>query len=54
MAFLNAYFTIIDIIAIAAVVILVGVAFFRKENVWLGLLALVVVIWATSGIFGIF
>ena len=54
MTFLNAYFTIIDIIAIIAVVILVGVAFLRKENVWLGLLAIVVVIWAASGIFGLF
>ena len=54
MTFLNAYFTVIDIIAIIAVVILVGVAFFRRENAWLGLLAIVVVIWAASGIFGLY
>ncbi len=52
--FLNAYFTIIDIIAMIAVLVLVAVAFFRKENVWLGLLAIVVVIWAASGIFGLY
>ena len=54
MTFLNAYFTIIDIIAMIAVLVLVAVAFFRKENVWLGLLAIVVVIWAASGIFGLY
>ncbi|MDQ1256501.1 MAG: hypothetical protein QG656_1097 [Candidatus Hydrogenedentes bacterium] len=54
MAFLNAYFTVLDIIAIVAVVILVGVAVFRKETAWLALLAIVVVIWAASGIFGLF
>ena len=54
MTFLNAYFTIIDIIAILAVMILVGLAFFRKENTWLGLLLLIVAIWAASGIFGLF
>jgi len=53
-AFLNAYFTVIDILAIIAVVLLVGVAFFRKENVWMGLLAIVVVVWAASGIFGLY
>lgn len=54
MAFLNAYFTMIDIIAIIAVVVLVGVAFFRQQNVWLGLLAIIVVIWAASSIFGLY
>jgi len=54
LAFVNAYFTVIDIIAIIAVVLLVGVAFFRKENVWMGLLAIVVVVWAASGIFGLY
>lgn len=54
MAFVNAYFTVIDIIAIIAVVLLVGVAFVRKENVWMGLLAIVVVVWAASGIFGLY
>jgi hypothetical protein len=54
LAFLNAYFTAIDIIAIVAVVILVGVAFFRKENVWMGLLAIIVVVWAASAIFGLY
>jgi len=54
MTFLNAYFTIIDIIAIAAVVLLVLVAFFRTENVWLGLLLLVAVVWAGSAVFGLY
>jgi hypothetical protein len=52
MTFLNAYFTVIDIIAIAAVLLLVIVAFFRSENVWLGIMLLVVVLWAGSAILG--
>ncbi len=54
MTFLNAYFTIIDIIAIVAVVVLAIVAFFRTENVWLGLLLLVAVVWAGSAILGLY
>ncbi len=52
MTFLNAYFTAIDLVAIAAVVLLVIVAFFRSENVWLGLMLLVVVAWAGSAVLG--
>jgi hypothetical protein len=52
MTFLDAYFTVIDIIAIAAVLVLVFVAFLRNENVWLGLMLLVVVVWAGSAILG--
>ena len=52
MTFLNAYFTAIDLIAIAAVLLLVIVAFFRSENVWLGLMLLVVVVWAGSAVLG--
>jgi len=54
MTFLNAYFTAIDVIAIVAVVLFVLVAFFRTENVWLGLLLLVAVVWAGSSIFGLY
>lgn len=54
MTFLNAYFTLIDIIAIVAVVVLVAVAFFRKETMWMGLLAIIVAIWAASAIFGLY
>ena len=54
MQFLDAYFTLIDVIAIVAVVLLVLVAFFRTENVWLGLLLLVAVVWAGSSIFGLY
>ena len=54
MQFLDAYFTAIDVIAIVAVVLLVLVAFFRTENVWLGLLLLVAVVWAGSSIFGLY
>jgi len=54
MTFLNAYFSAIDVIAIVAVVLLVFVAFFRTENVWLGLLLLVAVLWAGSSIFGLY
>jgi membrane-bound acyltransferase YfiQ involved in biofilm formation len=54
LTFLNAYFTLIDIIAIVAVVILVAVAFFRKETMWMGLLAIVVAIWAASAVFGLY
>lgn len=52
MTFLNAYFTVIDLIAIVAVLVLVIVAFLRSENVWLGLMLLVVVIWAGSAVLG--
>lgn len=52
MTFLNAYFTAIDLIAIVAVLVLVIVAFLRSENVWLGLMLLVVVIWAGSAVLG--
>lgn len=54
MNFLWDYFTAIDILAILAIIIFALAAFIRKENVWLGLLAVVVVIWGASRIFGLF
>jgi hypothetical protein len=54
MEFVNAYLKTIDLLAIIAVVILVIVAFYRKENFWFGFLAVVVVVWAAQRIFGLF
>jgi hypothetical protein len=54
MEFVTDYLKAIDLIAILAVVILVLVAFYRKENFWFALLALAVVIWAAERIFGLF
>ena len=54
MEFVTAYLKAIDLIAILAAVILVFVAFYRKENFWFGLLAVAVVIWAAQRIFGLF
>jgi hypothetical protein len=54
MEFVTDYLRAIDVIAIIAVVILVAVAFYRKENFWFGLLAVAVVIWAAQRIFGLF
>jgi hypothetical protein len=54
MEFVTAYLKMIDLLAIIAVVILVAVAFYRKENFWFGLLVVAVVIWAAQRIFGLF
>jgi hypothetical protein len=54
MQFLTDYFRAIDALAIGAVVVLVAAAFLRKESIWMGLLVLVVVLWAASRVFGLF
>jgi hypothetical protein len=54
MDFVTAYLEAIDLIAIAAVVILVAVAFYRKENFWFGLLFFAVLLWAARRVFGLF
>jgi hypothetical protein len=54
MQFLTDYFRAIDALAIGAVVVLVAAAFIRKESIWMGLLVLVVALWAASRLFGLF
>ena len=54
MEFVTAYLKMIDLLAIIAVLILVAVAFYRKENFWFGLLVVAVAIWAAQRIFGLF
>ena len=54
MKFVIDYLKAIDLIAILALVILVLVDFYRKENFWFGLLAVAVVVWAAQRIFGLF
>jgi hypothetical protein len=54
MQFLTDYFRAIDALAVGAVVILMAAAFIRKESIWMGLLVLVVVLWAASRVFGLF
>jgi len=54
MEFVTDYLKAIDLIAIIAVVILVAVAFYRKENFWFAILLVAVIIWAAQRIFGLF
>lgn len=54
MEFVTDYLKAIDLIAIAAVVILVAVAFFRKENFWFGLMLIAVLVWAAERFYGLF
>jgi len=53
MNFFTDYFEAIDIIAIIACVALVVAAFVRRENIWLGILAVVVIAWAATRLLGI-
>lgn len=48
MTFITDYLETIDYIALAALVIFAVLAFYRRENVWMGLLVFVVVFWAAS------
>jgi hypothetical protein len=48
MTFFTDYFEAIDVVAIIACVALVIAAFVRDENIWLGILAVVVVLWAVT------
>lgn len=48
MTFFTDYFEAIDVIAIIACVALVLAAFVRRENIWLGILAGVVILWAVT------
>lgn len=48
MTFFTDYFEAIDVIAIIACVALVLAAFVRRENIWLGILAVVVILWGVT------
>lgn len=54
MNFLTDYLQAIDVIAVVALVVLAGAAFLRRESLWLGLLFVVIVVWAASRLFGLF
>ncbi|HET6390402.1 hypothetical protein [Hyphomicrobium sp.] len=53
MNFLVDYLMAIDVLAILACVALVIAAFVRRENIWLGILAVVVIIWAAARLPGL-
>lgn len=54
MDFLSDYFRAIDVIALVAVIALAVAAFVRSESLWMGLLLVVVALWAASRVFGLF
>lgn len=54
MTFVTEYMQAIDVIAILALVALAAAAFLRRESFWLGLLFMVIVVWAASRLFGLF
>ncbi|MBS0239212.1 MAG: hypothetical protein JSR89_12380 [Proteobacteria bacterium] len=53
MNFLMDYVKAIDVIAVIACVALAIAAFVRRENFWLGVLAIVVIIWAATRLPGL-
>jgi len=53
MNFMLDYVKAIDVIAVIACVALAIAAFVRRENVWLGILAAVVIIWAATRLSGL-
>lgn len=53
MEFLIDYVKAIDVLAILACVALAIAAFVRRENIWLGILAVVVIIWAATRLPGL-
>lgn len=53
MNFLVDYMKAIDVLAIVACVALVIAAFVRRENIWLGILAVVVILWAGTRLSGL-
>jgi hypothetical protein len=54
MTFITDYLEAIDVIAILALVALAVAAFVRRENIWLGLLLAVLLLWAATRLFGLF
>lgn len=54
MTFVTDYLQVIDIIAIVALVLLACAAFLRREGFWLGLLGVVIVVWAASRLLHMF
>ena len=54
MSFITDYLEAIDVLAILALVGLAVASFVRRENIWLGLLLAVVLLWAATRLFGIF
>jgi type IV secretory pathway VirB3-like protein len=48
MTFVTDYLLTIDYIALAALVVLAAVAFIRNEGFWIGLVGLVILLWAAS------
>lgn len=53
MNFFIYYFEAIDVVAILACVALAIAAFVRRENIWLGILAVVVIVWAATRLLGL-
>lgn len=54
MTFITDYLQVVDIVAIVALVLLACAAFIRSEGFWLGLLGVVVVVWAASRLLHLF
>lgn len=48
------YLTFIDILALVALAVFAVAAFYRRENLWLWLLGIVVLVWASSRILRLF
>ena len=54
MTFVTDYLQAIDVVALVALVALAAAAFLRRESIWLGLLFVVMLVWAASRLFGLF
>ncbi|MEP9348830.1 hypothetical protein [Xanthobacter sp. KR7-225] len=48
------YLKLIDILALLALAVFAVAAFYRRENLWLWLLGIVVLAWASSRMLGLF
>ena len=53
MTFLTHYFAAIDAIAVIALAVFAISSFFRRENIWLGILALAVTLWVAVRLFAL-
>lgn len=54
MTFISDYFRLIDFLALVGFILLAWIAIARRENVWLGLMVLVAIIWVLSRVLGMF
>ena len=54
MQFVSDYLKAIDVVALAALVLIAAASFYRQGSIWLLIAAVVMALWGASRIFGLF